>query len=116
MSQLNNLKGVVTAVTAATATTCSQITVNIDTSGFTAFALPTSAQAAVGVGQQPIPLIVPAGSGVVPNQNPPGTNLLDAFDNRNVYVIHLGGTMFANSSTSDVWQWQAYYYDEYNGQ
>lgn len=116
MQQLNNLKGVVTAVTNATATTCSQITVNIDTSGFSAFSLPTSAQWAAGVGSQPVSLVVPAGSGVVPNQNPPGTNLLDAFDNRNIYVIHLGGTIFANSSTNDVWAWTAVYADEYNNQ
>ena len=116
MTQLNNVKGVVTAVTNATATTCSQITVAINTSGFSAFTLPTSAQWVAGIGQQPISLVVPAGSGVVPNQNPPGTNLLDAFDNRNIFVIHLGGTIFANSSTNDVWQWQAVYADEYNNQ
>lgn len=116
MSQLNNLKGVVTAVKAATATTCSQVTVNIDTSGFPAFALPTSAQWVAGVGQQPVSLIVPAGSGVIPNQNPPGMNILDAFDNRNIYVVHLGATIFANSSTNDVWEWSAYYADEYQNQ
>lgn len=116
MQQLNNLKGVVTVVTPATATTCSQITVNIDTSGFSTFSLPTSAQWAAGIGSQPVSLVVPAGSGVVPNQNPPGTNLLDAFDNRNIYVVHLGGTIFANSTTGDVWQWTAVYADEYNNQ
>lgn len=115
MSQLNNLKGVVTAVKVATATTCSQVTVAIDSSGFSAFALPTSAQAAAA--QFPIiSMIVPAGSGVVPNQNPPGTNLLDAFDNRNIFVVHLGATIFANSSTNDVWMWEAWKYDEYNNQ
>jgi hypothetical protein len=116
MTGLANLKGVVTAVKAATSTTCSQVTVNIDTSGFTAFTLPTSAQAVVGIGQQPVSLIVPAGSGVIPSQNPPGTNLLDAFDNRNIWVIHLGGTVFANSTTGDVWEWKAVYADEYNNQ
>lgn len=116
MKELNNLKGVVTAVTNATATTCSQITVNIDTSGFSAFSLPTSAQWVAGVGSQPVSAVVPAGSGVVPNQNPPGTNLLDAFDNRNIYVVHLGGSIFANSSTNDVWEWTAVYADEYNNQ
>jgi hypothetical protein len=116
MSQINNVFGVVTAVTNATATTCSTVTVAINTSGFSAFSLPTSAQALAYVGQQPISFLVPAGSGVVPNQNPPGTNLLDTFDNLNQYRIHLGGTIFANSSTNDVWLWQAYKYDEYNNQ
>lgn len=116
MQQIANMKGVVTAIKASTTTACSQVTVNIDTSGFSTFSLPTSAQAAAGVGQQPVSMLVPAGSGVVPNQNPPGTNLLDAFDNRNIYVVHLGGTIFANSTTGDTWQWQAFKYDEYNNQ
>lgn len=115
MSQLNNLKGVVASVKLATATTCSQVTVNIDTSGFTAFTLPTSAQAAAAV-TPTVSMIVPAGSGVIPNQNPPGMNILDAFDNRNARVIHMGATMFANTTTGDVWSWQAYKYDEYNNQ
>jgi hypothetical protein len=115
MSQLNKLKGVVSVVTKATTTACSKVTVNIDTSGFTAFTLPTSAQAAAAV-TPTVSLLVPAGSGVVPNQNPPGTNLLDAYDNRNVRVIHMGATMFANTTTSDSWSWQAYKYDEYNNQ
>lgn len=115
MSQLNNRKGVVKVVTPATSTTCAKITVDIDTTGFTTFALPTSAQAAVGVGPQ-LSMVVPAGSGVVPNQNPPGTNLLDAFDNRNTRIIHLGATMFDNTTTGDTWLWQAYKYDQYNGQ
>jgi hypothetical protein len=115
MSQLNNLKGVVASVTKATATTCTQVTVNIDTSGFSAFALQTSAQAAAA--QFPtVTMIVPAGSGVVPHQSPPGTNLLDAYDNHNARVIHMGASMFANTTTGDVWQWQAFKYDEYNNQ
>lgn len=111
MTQINNLKGVVASVT--NTASASSITVNINTSGFTAFAFPTSAQAVTVT--QPA-LCVPAGSGVIPNQNPPGTNLLDAFDNRNIFLVHLGATIFANSSTNDVWEWEAYYYDEYNNQ
>jgi hypothetical protein len=117
MQQIANVKGVVSAIKNATATSCSQVTVNINTSGFSAFSLPTSAEAAAGTaGQQPVSMIIPAGSGVVPNQNPPGTNLLDAFDNQNIYVIHLGATVFANSVTGDVWQYQAIFADEYNNQ
>jgi hypothetical protein len=114
MSQLQNMKGVVTAVTAATATTCSKVTVNINTSGYTTFALPTSAQALAGTSNIPA-MLVPAGSGVVPNQNPPGTNLLDAFDNRSTRVIHCGASMFANGTTGDVWTWMAFKSDQYNG-
>lgn len=116
MSQLNNLKGVVASVTPATSTSCSLVTVNVDTSGFSTFSLPTSAQAALGVVNIPS-LIVPAGSGVLPGSpSLPGMNIQDAFDNRNQYVIHLGGTMFANTTAGDTWSWQAYRYDEYNNQ
>lgn len=114
MSQLQNRRGTVTAVTAATPTTCSKVTVDIDTTGFTTFALPTSAQAAAGTSSYRA-MLVPAGSGVVPNQNPPGTNLLDAFDNRNTRVIHLGASMFAAGSQGDVWTWMAFKSDQYNG-
>lgn len=114
MSELQNRKGVVTAVTAATATTCSKVTVNIDTTGMTTFALPTSAQTVAGVSNTPA-MLIPAGSGVVPNQNPPGTNLLDAFDNRNTRVIHFGASLFTNGTTGDVWTWMAFKSDQYNG-
>ncbi len=114
-SAANNLKGVVTAVTNATATTCSRITVSINTAGLGTFALPTSAQAAVGIGEAPVSMLLPAGSGVIPGAIPPAMNIQDAFDNRNLWVIHLGGSIFTNSATSDVWMWQAYKYDQYNG-
>jgi hypothetical protein len=102
----------------------SSVTIDVDTSGFSAFTFPSSVTAAAGVSPA---IAVPSSSGVVPlvgaplnglntPQQPPGTNLRDSFDNRNVYVIHLGGTIFANSLTNDVWMWQALRYDEYNGQ
>ena len=116
MQQIANLKGVVTAVTAATASSCSQVTVNIDTSGFLSFPSTDKRSMACWSWFAPHSMLIPAGSGVVPNQNPPGTNLLDAFDNRNIWVVHLGGTMFANSTTGDVWAWEAVEADEYNNQ
>lgn len=54
MVEMNNLVGQVTAIN----TTTNTITVDIDSSGFTAFAFPTSAQAAAGVN---FAHIVPAG-------------------------------------------------------
>ncbi len=80
----------------------SSIVLDYDTTGFTAFALPTSANYLGGVNGSPATCF-PAGSGVVPfgasatvigsatiPQSPPGYNLLDASDNRAQYVMNLG--------------------------
>lgn len=72
----------------------SSITLDYDTTGFTAFVYPSSATFAGG----PSPAVCfPAGSGIVPlngsatiPQSPPGTNLQDAFDNKAQYVMNLG--------------------------
>ncbi len=99
--------------------TVSSITLDLDTSGIaSAFSFPTSAVAAAGVSPA---LVDPSSSGVVPDagsatipQEPPGTNLRAAFDNRNTRIIHCGATMFATGSTGDIWEWRAYKYDQYN--
>ena len=107
MTQLNFLTGVpggAPIVTAVTNTaTESSITLNIDTSGFTAFSYPTSA-ASVGAASPPV--CVPAGSGPVPGQSPPGTNLLDAFDNHNQYTMYIGSSVVGANSA--VMQWEAW--------
>lgn len=117
MQEIDNRKGVVTAVTPSTSTTCSKVTVDIDTSGFSTFTLGTSAQVAAGFVAIPS-LLVPAGSGVIPNQNPPGMNIVDAFDNRNLRIINFGRGLFNVSSfasdNNDVWMWQAFKYDDYS--
>lgn len=103
------------------ATPESSITIDLDTSAYTAFAFPTSAIAAAGVSPA---VCVPSSSGVVPYngsatvpQQPPGTNLQDAFDNRNVRLISFGAGLFQVSSfaatDADIWMWQAYQYDSY---
>jgi hypothetical protein len=92
----------------------SSITLDINTTGFTAFAYPTSANS---VGAASPPMCFPAGSGVVPisaaNTNPlppPGTNLQDAFDNRNQYYMLLGSSVVgANSATMQWFAWKADY-------
>lgn len=121
MSQINNLEGRVLTVT-NTATESSIVT-DIDSSGFTAFAFPTSAN--ILAGNSSIPAIcVPSTSAVVPlngsatvAQQPPGTNLLDAFDNRNTRLIHFGAALFNVSGhvadDNEKWMWQAYKYDDY---
>ena len=74
--------------------TVSSITIDVDTTGFTAFQYPTSAAFAGGASPA---VCMPAGSGVVPLSgsatipaSPPGTNLVDAFDNRAQYVMNIG--------------------------
>lgn len=120
MSQINNKHARVLSVT--NSATVSSVTVDLDTTGYTAFVFPTSAVAAAGVSPA---VVVPSSSGVVPYngsatipQSPPGTNLLDAFDDRNTRVIHLGPGLFNvsghTSTNDDVWLWQAYKYDKYS--
>lgn len=116
MDEINNKHVRVLSVT--NSSTASSITLDLDTTGYTAFAFPTSAVAAAGVSPA---TCVPAGAGVVPDsvntslvQQPPGTNLRAAFDNRNTRVIHLGASLFTDGNNGDVWQWQAFKYDAYN--
>ncbi len=118
MTEANNLDVRVLSVT--NSATVSSITVDLDTSGFTAFAFATSATALAGVSPA---MVVPSASGVVPfngsatiPQQPPGTNLLDAFDNRNVRVIHLGASLFADAAIEDVYDWYAMKFDYFTSQ
>lgn len=119
MDEINNKAARVLSVT--NSATVSSITLDLDTTGFTAFTFPTSAVAASGVSPA---ICVPSSSGVVPfngsatvPQQPPGTNLLDAFDNRNVRIIRFGAALFNvsghASDAEDVWMWQAFRYDDY---
>lgn len=119
MDEINNRTARVLTVT--NSATESSITIDLDTTGFTAFTLPTSLQTSDG--ESPA-VCMPSSSGIVPfngsatvPQEPPGTNLLDAFDNRNVKIIHFGQELFNVSAhvsdNNDVWSWQAYAYDRY---
>lgn len=84
----------------------SSITINVDTTGFTAFTFPSSANFASGASPA---VCFPAGSGVVPLNgsatipaSPPGTNLVDAFDNRAQYVMNLGTSVVGAASADMV--------------
>lgn len=86
--------------------TVSSITIDVDTTGFPAFVYPTSA--AFPNGASPA-VCFPAGSGIVPlngsatiPQSPPGTNLLDAFDNHAQYVMNLGTSVVGAASAHMV--------------
>lgn len=120
MDEINNKTARVLSVT--NSATVSSITLDLDTSGYTTFAFPTSAIAAAGVSPA---MCVPASSGVVPYngsatipQQPPGTNLLDSFDNRNVRLIHFGAGLWNIASfgadAEDWWSWKAFKYDKYD--
>jgi hypothetical protein len=119
MTQLNNMPVRVLAVT--NSATESSIVLDISSTGFTAFTFPTSAVYAAGVSQA---VCVPSSSTVVPISaantspvQPPGTNLLDAFDNRNVRIIRFGSALWNTASyasaNGDEWSWQAFKYADY---
>jgi hypothetical protein len=98
MSEANNLTATVTAVGTYTVTT------DLDTSGFTAFAPPTSATYAAGVSPA---MLLPAGAGPEDGANPPGVPVNAAFDNRNRFVMRCGTNVV--TSTSAVYDWEAWY-------
>ena len=90
----NNPSGAARILSVTNSATVSSITIDVDTTGFTAFQFPTSALFAGGASPA---VCMPAGSGVVPlngsatiPQSPPGTNLLDAFDNKSQYIMQIG--------------------------
>jgi hypothetical protein len=93
---ISNISGAPRVLTVTNSATESSIVLDYDTTGFTAFALPSSADYAGGVDGSPASCF-PAGSGVVPLNgsatiplSPPGTNLLDAWDNRAQFIMNLG--------------------------
>lgn len=119
MDEINFKTARVLSVT--NSSTVSSITIDLDTSGFTTFAFPLSAS----VKTTSPAVCVPSSSGVVPfsgsatiPQEPPGTDLMDAFDNRNKRLIVFGSGLFNVASftptVGDTWMWQAYKYDQYN--
>jgi len=90
----NNPAGAARILSVTNSATVSSITIDVDTTGFTAFQFPTSALFAGGASPA---VCMPAGSGVVPLNgsatipaSPPGTNLVDAFDNKSQYIMNIG--------------------------
>jgi hypothetical protein len=90
----SNPSGAARVLSVTNSSTVSSITIDVNTTGFTAFQFPTSAAFAGGASPA---ICFPAGSGVIPLNgsatipaSPPGTNLADAFDNLNQYVMNIG--------------------------
>lgn len=89
-----NPSGAARILSVTNSATVSSITIDVNTTGFTAFQFPTSASFAGGASPA---VCMPAGSGVVPLNgsatipaSPPGTNLVDAFDNKSQYIMNIG--------------------------
>lgn len=120
MYQISNLasqpRGPARVLTVTNSATESSITLDLDTTGYTAFTIPATASFAGG--NSPA-TCMPAGSGVVPYngsatvpQSPPGTNLVDAFDNRNQFVMNVGLSVVGAASATMFWTaWRS---DGYN--
>ena len=90
----SNPSGAARVLSVTNSATVSSITIDVNTSGFTAFQFPISAAFAGGASPA---VCMPAGSGVVPLNgsatlvaSPPGTQLGDAFDNLSQYVMNIG--------------------------
>lgn len=94
MTEINGLLGTVTAISTANNT----ITVNIDSSGFSAFAFPTSATAAAGVSFAQVVPVGEAASGSYANL------LDDATDNTSFTGVSIGTTV---QTTAKLYQWFA---------
>lgn len=116
MVQANKVNARVLTVT--NSSTVSSVTVDLDSSGFTTFAFPTSAQATAGVSPA---IAIPSASGVVPDngsatnpQQPPGTNLRDAFDSRNAFVMDIGSNVI--TSASAIYDWYSIVLDKFQAE
>ncbi len=98
MTEINGLLGNITAISTANNT----ITVDIDSSGFTAFAFPTSATAAAGV---TFAQVVPVGEAAINSSTQAYGNLLDdATDNQSFTGVSIGTTV---QTTGKLYQWFA---------
>lgn len=115
MDEINNKAVRVLSVT--NSATVSSITIDLDTTGYTTFAFPLTAVALAGV--QPA-VCLPSSSGVVPDngsatnpQQPPGTNLRDAFDNRNQFYMHCGPGVIPAAALEATYDWVSIKFDKF---
>lgn len=120
MFELSNLTrnpaGPARVLTVTNTATESSIVLDLDTTGFTAFTIPATADFTASASPA---TCFPAGSGVVPfngsatvPQSPPGTNLVDAFDNRSQFIMNLGTSVVGANDA--VMRWVAIKGDGFN--
>lgn len=108
MTELNNLVGTITAVDDTVAT--QTITVNINTTAFTAFTFPTAAQAAVPYGKA---MVVPAGMDTAAAIAAAADILSDSTHNTSVRGMLLaGGGDSPAGANGDVMYWRAGHTDQ----
>jgi len=120
MYELSNLtaksSGAARVLSVTNSASESSITIDLDTTGFTAYAAPTTANYVVSYSPA---VCMPAGAGVIPYngsatiaQQPPGTNLTAAFDNRSRYLMHLGTNVVGANNSVMLWNaWKGDYFD-----
>lgn len=103
MTEINGLLGTIIAIgTADTSGFTNTITLDIDSSAFTAFTFPTSAVAALGV---TFPQVVPVGEAAINTVTEHFANLLDdATRNISFRGVQIGTTV---QTTAKVYQWIA---------
>ena len=87
------------------------VTLDLDSSAFSAFALPTSAIYAAGVSPA---MILPAGAGPQDGANPPQVPFDAAADNRSRYVMRIGTNVI--TSAGAVYDWVAEYSNSHNAE
>lgn len=120
MDEINNRQGKILSVgnmtegavyTPALTGPFNAFKVDIDTSGFSAFAFPTSAIAAAGISPA---IVVPVGAGAYPSASNPYVPTDAAFDNRNKWLITMGSNVI--TSASAVYDWVAFKYDTFTAE
>jgi hypothetical protein len=102
----SNPSGAARVLSVTNSSTVSSITIDVDTTGYTAFQYPTSAAYAGGASPA---VCVPAGAGVIPlagsatiPASPPGTALAAAFDNKSQYLMNIGTSAAGVASANMV--------------
>lgn len=118
MDEINNLHGTIVSIgnvaasayDTAIAANYNAFRIDIDTSGFTAFALPASAVTSTNPFSPAV--VLPSGAGPIVGANPPISPVDAAFDNRNRWLIKFGSNVITVNSA--VYDWQAYRYDNFS--
>ena len=99
------------AYSTASAANYNALKLDLNTSGFSAFVLPTSEVFAEGASPAQI---LPAGAGPESGANPPNVPINAAYDNRSRYIMRCGTSVIAHAS--NVYDWYAYYSNKHSAE